>query len=63
MLSRDAPERQGVFVLGATDETVFVGTRDGVARSGETVSALAAGNGHERWRVESGGALSTGRRR
>lgn len=57
----DAPERRRGFVLGATDETVFVGTRDDdVARSGESIYALAAGDGHERWRVESGDALPTG---
>jgi outer membrane protein assembly factor BamB len=57
----DAPERRRVYPLGATRETVFVGTRDDdVARSGETVHALAAGDGTERWRVESGDALPTG---
>jgi len=57
----DAPERRRFFLLGATDGTVFVGTRDDdVARSGETVYALAAEDGHERWRVESGDALATG---
>ncbi|AXG05590.1 hypothetical protein DU500_03580 [Haloplanus rubicundus] len=57
----DAPERRRVYPLGATGETVFVGTRDDdVARNGETVHALAAGDGHERWRVESGDALPTG---
>jgi len=57
----DAPERRRVFLLGATDETVFVGTRDDdQSRSGETIHALAAEDGHERWRVESGDALPTG---
>ena len=57
----DAPERRRVYPLGATDRTVFVGTRDDdVGRSGETIRALAAGDGHERWRVESGDALPTG---
>jgi len=57
----DAPERRRVFLLGTTDETVFVGTRDDdVARSGEAIYALAAEDGHERWRVESGDALATG---
>jgi|GEM_PF-2063334 len=57
----DAPERRRLFLLGVTDETVFVGTRDDdMARSGETIYALAAADGHERWRVESGDALPTG---
>ena len=57
----DAPERRRVYPLGATDRTVFVGTRDDdVERNGETIHALAAGDGHERWRVESGDALPTG---
>ncbi|MEF8856005.1 MAG: PQQ-binding-like beta-propeller repeat protein [Haloplanus sp.] len=57
----DAPERRRVYPLGATDETVFVGTRDDdQARSGESVYALAAGDGHERWRVESGDAFPNG---
>jgi outer membrane protein assembly factor BamB len=57
----DAPERRRFYPLGATGETVFVGTRDDdVARSGEAVYALAAEDGHERWRVESGDALATG---
>jgi outer membrane protein assembly factor BamB len=57
----DAPERRRVYPLGATDGTVFVGTRDDdVSRSGEAVHALAAADGHERWRVESGDALPTG---
>jgi outer membrane protein assembly factor BamB len=57
----DAPERRRVYPLGATGETVFVGTRDDdVERSGEAIHALAAADGHERWRVESGDALPTG---
>ncbi|AZH24101.1 outer membrane protein assembly factor BamB family protein [Haloplanus aerogenes] len=57
----DAPERRRFYPLGTTADTVFVGTRDDdVSRSGETVYALAAGDGHERWRVESGDALPSG---
>jgi outer membrane protein assembly factor BamB len=57
----DAPERRRVYPLGATDRTVFVGTRDDdQSRSGEAVHALAAGDGHERWRAESGDTFPNG---
>ncbi|WP_248895758.1 PQQ-binding-like beta-propeller repeat protein [Haloplanus halobius] len=57
----DAPARRRVYPMGATGDTVFVGTRDDdVARSGEAIHALAAEDGRERWRVESGDALATG---
>jgi outer membrane protein assembly factor BamB len=57
----DAEDRRRVYPLGATDETVFVGTRDAnVERSGEAIYALAADDGHERWRVESGDAFPSG---
>jgi len=57
--SFDTDDRRFIYPLDATDETVFVGRRDDqVGPSGEALYALAAGDGRERWQVESGDAMS-----
>lgn len=53
----DTDDRRFVYPLDATEETVFIGRRDDqIAPDGEALYALAAGDGTERWQVESGDA-------
>lgn len=55
----DTEERRFLYPLDATEGTVFVGRRDDqLGPSGETLYALAADDGRERWQVESGDAMS-----
>lgn len=59
----DTEDRRFLYPLAATDDTVFVGRRDDqLGPGGEFVSALAAADGRERWRVESGDASRNGGR-
>ncbi|WP_255151184.1 PQQ-binding-like beta-propeller repeat protein [Halorarius halobius] len=53
-----------VFPMDATEETVVVGQRDDeVGPRGESLYALAAGDGSQRWRVDSGDAVGARRYR
>ena len=57
--SFDTEDRRILYPLDATQETVFIGRRDDqIGPRGEALYALAAEDGHERWQVESGDAMS-----
>lgn len=54
----DTDDRRFLLPLDATEDTVVVGRRDDQIGPGETLYALAATDGHERWRVDAADAGS-----
>lgn len=60
----DTDDRRFLYPIVTTEDAVFVGRRDDqLGESGERVYALAATDGGERWRTESGDVSPTGNAR